>query len=401
MRPSETEPGPGSPIPPKSHRLRTALLIAGVWFAIGLFLFSQSLIQMTLGHDPTPRWHSLLSWMTGVSICALATPLVLWLGHRFPLQRRRWLGTAAAHAVFSVGYAIAQLVLESLILPRFHVFPAIMKDTVSTFVFLLVIGFHQNVMTYWTILALQAGWDYYRRFLERQREALRLEVRASELQSQLAWAQLGALKAQLQPHFLFNTLNAIMTLVRQQKGPQAERMLGRLADLLRCVLDDIHAQEIPLRRELEYLRLYLAIEEVRFEDRLRVDITADPALLDALVPHMCLQPVVENAIRHGLGGSAGASRIAVRAWREDARLLLSVEDDGPGLPAPEAAKPPGIGLANTRARLARLYGDAAHLTLAAAVPHGVVATVELPYREGAEAPREEEGTYVVHDADRR
>ena len=392
---------PALDAPPPAHRLRTALLITAVWFAVGLFMFSQSLVQMSLGRDPTPRWHSLVGWMVGVSISALGTPLILWLGHRFPLQRRGWFGSALAHAAFAVGYAIAQLVIESLVLPRLHVFPAIMKDFPSTLVFLFMIGFHQNVMTYWTILALQAGWDYYRRFLERRQEAMRLELRASELQSQLANAQLGALKAQLQPHFLFNTLNAIMTLVRQQKGLQAERMLGRLADLLRCVLDDLHAQEVPLRRELEYLRLYLSIEEVRFEDRLHVDVSADAGILDALVPHMCLQPVVENAIKHGFARSAGSSRIAVRARREGEQLVLVVEDDGPGLPATGIARPAGIGLANTRARLAQLYGPLAKLTVADAVPHGVVVTVELPYREAGASPEEEAGTYVVHDADRR
>ena len=380
-----------------SHRVRMAALIGAVWLAFGLFFFSQSFVQMTLNHDPTPWWHSLVSWMVGVTLCALETPVILWLGHRFPLQRRPWAGVVQAHLAFSVGYAILHLAVESSILPQLHVFPSLMKDVPSTFAILLVIGFHQCVITYWTILALQAGWDYYNRFVERRQEAMRLELRASELQSQLARAQLGALKDQLQPHFLFNTLNAIMTLVRQQKGPEAERMLGRLADLLRCVLEDIHAQEVPLRRELEYLRLYLSIEEVRFEDRLRAVVDAEAGILDALVPHLCLQPIVENAIRHGLGRSAGASRIAIGARREGDRLVLSVEDDGPGL-QPEGAAPPGIGLANTRARLERLYGAAAGLAVENAVPHGVVATMVLPYRE--DEHRDEGGSYEVRDPDR-
>lgn len=392
---------PNADAPPVSHRLRNALLICQVWGFVGLFYFSQSLIQSVLRHDPTPWWHTLVAWMVGVAAGALATPATLWMGHRFPLKRGSWIGPAIVHLTFSIGFGIAQIALQSLILPRFHVFPAIMKDPISTFVFLLVIGFHQTIITYWTILALQAGWDYYQRFLERGREAARLQLRASELQSQLAQAQLGALKAQLQPHFLFNTLNAIMTLVRQEKGRQAERMLGLLADLLRCVLDDIDAQEVSLRRELEYLRLYLSIEEVRFEDRLRVEVSADPGILDALVPHMCLQPLVENAIRHGLGASSGASRIAIRARREAGQLALSVEDDGPGLPAPGAAGTPGIGLANTRARLARLYGDNAILAIADVAPHGVLATVRLPYREAAESIPTEGTAYAFHDADRR
>src|SRR5262249_33569912 len=156
-----------------------------------------------------------------------------------------------------------------------------------------------------TILALQTGWRYYRGYRER-------ELRASELEAKLARAQLSALKMQLQPHFLFNTLNAIMVLVRQQKGRQAEEMLARLRDLLRVVLEDVHAQEVPLHRELEYVRLYLSIEEVRFQDRMAVDISADPDVVEAAVPHMGLQPLVENAVRHGIGRSSSAGTIRIR-----------------------------------------------------------------------------------------
>jgi LytS/YehU family sensor histidine kinase len=180
-----------------------------------------------------------------------------------------------------------------------------------------MLGFHSNITTYFTLLGMQYGWQYYRQYQEREREALRLKLDASELRTQLMRAQLSALKMQLQPHFLFNTLNAIMVLVRQQKGRQAEETLARLSDLLRCVLEDVEAQEVPLRRELEYLQLYLSIEQVRFQDRLRVEISADPAILEAAVPHMGLQPIVENAIRHGIGRSSAAGRIQISAARVD------------------------------------------------------------------------------------
>jgi sensor histidine kinase YesM len=180
-----------------------------------------------------------------------------------------------------------------------------------------MLGFHSNITTYFTLLGMQYGWQYYRQYQEREREAPRLKLDASELRTQLMRAQLSALKMQLQPHFLFNTLNAIMVLVRQQKGRQAEETLARLSDLLRCVLEDVEAQEVPLRRELEYLQLYLSIEQVRFQDRLRVEISADPAILEAAVPHMGLQPIVENAIRHGIGRSSAAGRIQISAARVD------------------------------------------------------------------------------------
>ncbi len=389
---------------PVSRPVRNTLLIFAAWTVLGLFYSSQNLVQMALNRDPTPRWHALVAWLVGVWIVAALTPLILWLGKRFPFSRRRWVKPALVHAAISVIFAVTELGIQALILPQLRVYPNVMKEPIGTFVLLFVIGFHQSVLTYWSLLVLQSGWNYYQRFLERRQEAARLELRAAELHSQLAEAQLSALKAQLQPHFLFNTLNAIMSLVRQEKGAQAEVMLGRLADLLRCVLDDIHAHEVPLRRELEYLRLYLSIEEVRFEDRLRVEIGADDGLLEALVPHLCLQPVVENAIRHGLGRSSAASRVAVHARRDGGTLVLTVEDDGPGLAAAAAAaapgKPPGIGLANTRARLAQLYGAHASLTIEDVAPHGVRATVRLPYREPDETPHEEAIAHAVHRADR-
>src|SRR5580692_11870709 len=192
---------------------------------------------------------------------------------------------------------------------------------------------------------------------------MRLELDASELRAQIAGAQLSALKMQLQPHFLFNTLNAIMVLVRQQRGQKAEETLGRFSDLLRAVLSDIDAQEVPLDRELEYVRLYLSIEEVRFPDRLRMEIEAGQEVLPAMVPHMGLQPLVENAVRHGIAKNAGAGLIAIRAVHAGEQLQISVSDNGPGIPEGGIAE--GIGLANTRKRLHQLYGERATLQLRA------------------------------------
>jgi LytS/YehU family sensor histidine kinase len=163
------------------------------------------------------------------------------------------------------------------------------------------------------------------------------------------------------------------------KERQAEETLARLSDLLRCVLEDVEAQEVPLQRELDYLELYLSIEKVRFQDRLRVDISVSPAVLNAAFPHMGLQPIVENAIRHGLGRSSAAGRIQISASRVDDRLEVKVQDDGPGPPANSPATW-GIGLTNTRARLTQLYGDAGQLIIANGEQGGAVVTMMLPYR---------------------
>jgi LytS/YehU family sensor histidine kinase len=204
-------------------------------------------------------------------------------------------------------------------------------------------------------------------------------VRGAELAGQLTAAQLSALKMQLQPHFLFNTLGAIMVLMQQHKQPQAEAMLIGLSDLLRLVLEDVETQQVPLWRELEFLRLYLSIEQVRFQDRLQVRIAAGPDVSEALVPHMVLQPIVENAVRHGLGHSEGAVSIDVEARQQRDDLVLTVSDDGSGTVEPQFHRR-GVGLANTEHRLARLYGDRASLLAEKRVPHGVRVTLTLPWR---------------------
>ncbi len=360
------------------RRLREYALYFIVWTAIGLFFFSQGLTQKFLSGDSTPWWHHLVSYLTGVYVYALLTPVVLWLGRRFPIERQNWPRRIALHLLFSFLIACIQLVCESALLFRFGVFPSVMKSLVVTFFFLLMISFHQNITTYWIVLGIQYALRYYRGYQERQRQALRLELHASELKTQLARAHLNTLKMQLQPHFLFNTLNAIMVLVRQQRARQAEDMLARLSDLLRCVLEDVEAQEVPLSRELEYLRLYLSIEQVRFQDRLRVDISADPGVLDAAFPHMGLQPIVENAIRHGIARSSVAGKIRISASHVNRMLEIRVRDDGPGLAA-NFSSARGIGLANTRARLQQLYGAAGQLTIENGEQGGALVTIILPF----------------------
>jgi two-component system LytT family sensor kinase len=364
--------------PQRTRRLYAASFF--VWTLLGLFMFSQGLVQKVVTNDPTPWWQHLTSWLVGVWLWFLVTPGVLWLGRRFPLERKHWVRRTAIHLALSVAVSLVQLVVEAAILHSLRLFPTLMPTYAATLAFLLIVGFHQGILTYWSLLAIQYGYGWYGRYEERKQEAMRLELRSSQLESQLAQAHLSALKMQLQPHFLFNTLNAIMVLVRQQKGREAEEMLGRLSDLLRCVLDDVEAQEIPLRRELEYLQLYLGIEQVRFQDRLRVEIAAGPEVLDAAVPQMVLQPIVENAIRHGIGRSSSAGRLRISACHVNGMLEMKVQDDGPGLALGSQSQTRGIGLANTRARLKQLYGDAAGLSIENEAQGGVVATVVLPCR---------------------
>ena len=235
-------------------------------------------------------------------------------------------------------------------------------------------SFLYDFMVYMVVLGAGLARNYTVRNKARVDEARRLQAEAAELHAQLADARLNALRTQLNPHFLFNTLNAISTLV--EEDPRGvRRMIARLGDLLRHTLEG-DEQEIPLARELEMLRQYLDIMEVRFQDKLVVSIETEASLDDALVPNLVLQPLVENAFRHGLALMQTVGRVAVRVVRDDGDLVLTVRDNGHG-PAKEVRE--GVGLANTRARLTQLYGARQRLALTAAEGGGALVEVRFPY----------------------
>jgi LytS/YehU family sensor histidine kinase len=223
------------------------------------------------------------------------------------------------------------------------------------------------------------AWGYSLKYRER-------ELHASQLAAQLAQAELQALRMQLHPHFLFNTLHTVSALMHKDVE-LADDMLSRLGDLLRRTLDTAQAQEVPLQQELEFIQTYLEIEQARLGSRLHVRFETEPETLDVLVPNLILQPLVENAVRHGIAPRLEGGRLVVRARRESDRLELEVEDDGPGLPADFADRPrEGLGLANTRARLAALYGPAHQFELASVPPRGLRVVLRLPFREQADEP---------------
>jgi two-component system, LytTR family, sensor kinase len=350
------------------------------WTAAGLFYITQDFISRLYRGEPVPWLSVIVGWMVAMNIWAAFTPAILWLGHRWALERGHLLRRVFLHLCFAVLFSVASAAIEAPILRAIGGFPRIAQTNSlgSTVLLLTVFGLHGGIIRYWAVLGLQAVFRAHQNAKEREREALELTIRSTRLAQQLTAAQLGALKMQLQPHFLFNTLGAIMVLTQQNKAQQARTMLARLSDLLRLTLEDVNAQEVPLRRELEFLRLYLSIEQVRFEDRLRVQITANPNVSDALVPHMVLQPIVENAVRHGLGQSEDAVLIDIRAHKVDDTLIMTVSDDGPGSPSPRF-EGTGIGLANTRNRLRHLYGTDATLVAENRLPRGVQVTMTLPF----------------------
>ena len=330
------------------------------WTLVGVIYFGQNVTRRFYWDDPNP-WQDIRYWSANIYISALLTPLIIWAGRSWPLERNNLARIIPLHVVLSVAWAVSRLVLEWAFHLTWNQFSPIDPPITprSELSLLFIFGFHTAIVAYWVVFSIQTAFRNYARFQEREQAALRADLRSSQLETQVAQARLGALKAQLQPHFLFNTLNAIVVLVRQQKGQQAEETLARFSDLLRAVLADMELQEVTLARELEYLKLYLSIEQLRFSDRLRVEFDVDPELLDAAVPHMAhmaLQPIVENAIRHGVGRRASLGVIRISARRVAGALQVTVRDDGPGFGAVPGPAGLGLGLSNTRARLSHHYG---------------------------------------------
>jgi signal transduction histidine kinase len=301
----------------------------------------------------------------------LLYPCVALLTMHFALgdRRRRNLFVHVAVAlVFSPMLMTLTLVLHMLVRGRTMAWATFLKNVV-------VPEYAWGVTAYVVLLSVAHAAEFRRRDLARA-------VNAAQLEAALALARLQALRMQLEPHFLFNALNSISSLIRRDPDA-AERMLARLGDFLRLTLDDSMPQEVELRQELEFLERYLDIERVRFRDRLSVEIDVPAELLGARVPYLVLQPLVENAIRHGIAERAGPGHVVVRAARREGQLRLEVEDDGPGLPSDVDPPRFGVGLSNIRARLEQLYGSNGRLTVEGGNGHGLRVAITLPHERTA------------------
>ena len=361
---------------PEKPRGKHPLVLWGMAFAaVTLFLLlvsGQGFIYDTM-HDRDVRslaqrlrWPAVFwySW-------ALLAPFIFMLARRFPVIGDQWrtsllvhLGGCAAFYVIHVGFQVA-----SMYTPPFdHIHP----DFMDALRHHTSASIDTNILVYGLVVGIAQAYTYYQQYRQR-------ELRAVQLESELARARLQALKTQLHPHFLFNTLHSISTLMYRDVRA-ADRMLARLSDLLRLTLESSDAQEVPLQDEVAFVKMYLEIEQIRLGDRLTVDFDIDPALEEALVPNLVLQPIVENAVKHGIAPRSAPGHIDIRAWAEDGQLRLRVSDDGLGLPEPPPRLVTGIGLSNVQARLLRLYGDDHHLALRPAEPTGLIVEITLPLR---------------------
>jgi two-component system LytT family sensor kinase len=342
-----------------------------LWTAVVLVFSVQRNLQDQLnGHSWSAitylRW-SMIQWY---SWAALA-PLVFRLALRYPLAIPLHFRNLVIQLGASAAVTALALLIGALVSTPFE--PSSFGEQVWQF----SRHFASGLLTYWALFAIQQT-------VQLHAEKARREVEASRLVAELAQSRLQALRSQLQPHFLFNTLHAIATLLKED-ALSAEDMLLRLSDLLRAFLEDQEGQEISLRRELVLLDLYMGIQQMRFKDRLTTRIYVQPDTLDCAVPSLILQPIVENAIRHGISQRIGPDCVEIDARREGNALCIEVRNRNSTLEAgqasSDAAPGHGIGLKNTHLRLRELYGDAAGVRLDMIWPEGVVCRINLPYRE--------------------
>lgn len=358
-------------------RARTAppisFLILAAWLVPALLSGFNTYLQARLGRKQ-PDWHWILFDSIDWLLYALLTPFVFRASRTFPLRRPQLTRNVLIHFAGALGMCVAWAGLGTLL--RLVIFPLDAHATVGG----VLLGFVRWISTtlpfgvgvYFALVGIQHSFFYYAQVRERETQAARLATQLSE-------ARLAALRMQLNPHFLFNSLNAITVLVRDHNTADASRMLELLSDVLREALRNDEKHETALSREMELIGRYLAIEQIRFSDRLRPQIDIDPGLVRAAVPRFLLQPLVENAVRHGIARRSDAGLIQVTAHRDGNQLVIAVRDDGPGLPSTE--KRGGVGLTNTRDRLTALYGANGSLDVKNAPVYGVIVTVRLPYHE--------------------
>ena len=349
------------------------MLIGAVWTLFGLFFACQLYFIELLSPGPRYTFTTFLVWqLTAAYVFWLATLGVLRLASRFRIERHNWPRRLLLHLSASFLFAV---LLGSLHTSIDFWFVGDNRQSAPA-VFLLrglIFLLDREIFVYWAIVFIAHAFNYYYRYRKG-------ELKTAQLETELVRAQLQALKAQLHPHFLFNTLHAISTIMHEDVE-MADRMVVYLGDFLRTTLADVGGQEVSLRRELEMLSSYLQIERVRFQNRLEVQMDIGPDVMDACVPNLLLQPLVENAIKHGIAPFSLDGRIDIRAKREDGRLRIQVCDDGPGIASGTDVLAEGVGLANTRARLKHLYGSAHRFELKNVSGSGFVVDLEIPFRE--------------------
>lgn len=359
-------PVSSSPVPRLLSRI---LLVLGVFTLPALLsavLYHTRYLQ--LGRE-TVFWKWLLDFQLAWYIWAALTPVIFWLGRRFRIDTRAWLLPGLAHLLIGSLFAVIQIGLGVFISILVYQEPVTWEYYVGQVVPTLFGRFPAQLLVYALILGVFYAIDY-------QRQSRRRALQAARLEAELGRARLEALQQQLQPHFLFNTLNSISVLMQKGDTAAANQVLNHLSDLLREVLAKDNAQLVPLADELAFVRKYVAIEQVRYGERLRVEFNIAADALTTPVPNFIVQLLVENAIRHGVARKADAGRVTIAAAAAGNQLQISVSDDGDGIEA--AAFKEGVGISNARRRLQYLYGDDHSFAIANQPSGGVIAQLTIP-----------------------
>lgn len=357
--------------PPSWLRSRW-VIVTGLWSIPGVISTSQHFVLSSYRKTDIDVGRAAIVEFLPWLVWAAATPLIVALRRRWPPVGPRWWAHLPLHLVANAATATVHTSLVYA-LGRLSGREAFVTYSAGQMIPpMLIKGAFVHLLAYWVLMAVCHGLDVQRRYRETALQRAQLEARLVE-------AQLDAVKAQLHPHFLFNTLNTISVLMRKGENAGAIKMVGGLADLLRRSLSSLRREFVTLDEELDFIRRYVEIQTTRFSDRLRVVIDVGAGLGLALVPNLILQPIVENAIKHGLASRAGDGSIAIvaRSDPDRARLLIEVRDDGVGLGESRHAGT-GIGLAHVRQRLDQLYRGQHRFSIATRQPAGAAATMEIP-----------------------
>ena len=356
-------------------RLARLGIIWGIWIIVALFFSTQVFMMYYSERQPIPYKQAFLVQGIGCFLWALVTPLVLWLARRFRIDRHRWFRKVLIHFVISVALVTTLISLHFIIY-------MVLAGRAGSITPLRLLGYlYPNLdrwlLVYWLILLMSHAFNYYNSYRKG-------ELKASQLRTQLVQSQLEALKMQVQPHFLFNTLHSISALLSKDTDG-ARKMITRLGDFLRLTLENSGSMEVTLQQEIEFLHGYLEIERVPFQDRLTTDIKIDPAVLDARVPNLILQPIVENAMRHAIVNSR-SGHVEITAAPRNGVVRIEVNDNGPGLQVDrtlETRRGKGLGLTNTQARLTGLYGTSARFEMTNRSSGGLTVMIEIPRHENS------------------
>lgn len=375
----------GSNIKIRRRRWVRLAFIWGIWTFIGIVFTFQGYFTSYRTERPMPFTESLYIQMVWAYLFALATPLVLWAAARLPIERTNWIRSALLHIPLSLVLSIVLTAVGRVLIWFRFGYPMDKPLTFASVTNFVVANFSEGIGIYLLIALTSYAYSYYRRYREGQ-------LRTLQLEAQLSHAQLQALKMQLHPHFLFNTLHSISALLTKDVGA-ARKMITRLGDFLRLTLENSGSQEVTLKQEMEFLSCYLEIERIRFQNRLVTRMDMGPQTLDAKVPNLILQPIVENAIRHGIASRSTPGLIEIEAKQLNGTLRIQVRDNGPGLPAhrtSDNAFKKGLGLSNTETRLEQLYGADHLFNLSNNPDGGLIVTLEIPFHRDGAAPSQPE-----------